>query len=277
MEVIQAILDRVVLNLKDVPGIDAIVLGGSRARGTNLPDSDIDIGIYYTSDQLDLSKLQVAAQQLDDEHRTNLIAPPGGWGKWVNGGAWLNVNGFPLDLILRDTQRVKTAVEECENGIVSAHYQPGHPHAFLNTMYRGELAICRLLGDPSTEFIHFKQNAESYPVKMKTEILNLFNFEADFSSALATKYCSKNDPYYVTAHLIRSISSLNQVLFALNEQYCLNEKKAVQMIDSFPIHPQNYADRVAGIFSNSVLDLTGACDQLQELINETRNLLADDR
>jgi hypothetical protein len=103
------------------------------------------------------------------------------------------------------------------------------------------------LGTPSDEFIKFKQNAESYPLKMKMEILNFFNFEADFSAALAAKYCRKNDPYYVTAHMVRSISSLNQVLFALNEQYYLNEKRAVQMIETYPIHPQNYADRVAEV------------------------------
>jgi predicted nucleotidyltransferase len=147
MDNIQTILDNVVLALQDVPGVEAVVLGGSRARGTNQPDSDIDIGIYYHSDHLDLPRLQQVAQQMDDEHRGDLVAPPGGWGKWVNGGAWLVVNNLPLDLILRDTERVKIAVEECENGIVSAHYQPGHPHAFLNTMYRGELPLA-VFGNP---------------------------------------------------------------------------------------------------------------------------------
>jgi len=46
----------------------------------------------------------------------------------------------------------------------------------------------------------------------------------------------KNDVYYVTAHIVRAISALNQVLFAIDEEYCLNEKKAVGMIDGFNIH-----------------------------------------
>ncbi len=43
----------------------------------------------------------------------------------------------------------------------------------------------------------------------------------------------KDDIYYVCGHCFRSISCLNQVLFALNEEYCINEKKAVKMIDGF--------------------------------------------
>lgn len=33
--------------LTAVPGIRAVALGGSRARGTHRPDSDWDLGLYY--------------------------------------------------------------------------------------------------------------------------------------------------------------------------------------------------------------------------------------
>lgn len=35
------------LRLGALPGIRAVVLGGSRARGTHRPDSDWDLGLYY--------------------------------------------------------------------------------------------------------------------------------------------------------------------------------------------------------------------------------------
>jgi hypothetical protein len=41
--------------IQRVSGVTAVVLGGSRARGTARPDSDIDLGIYYHAQQpLDL-------------------------------------------------------------------------------------------------------------------------------------------------------------------------------------------------------------------------------
>ena len=44
---VENILNQITRELEGIPGIIGIVLGGSRARGTNHEKSDIDIGIYY--------------------------------------------------------------------------------------------------------------------------------------------------------------------------------------------------------------------------------------
>ena len=43
----QAFLENATERLSCVQGVSAVVLGGSHARGTAGPDSDIDIAIYY--------------------------------------------------------------------------------------------------------------------------------------------------------------------------------------------------------------------------------------
>ena len=43
----RAVLVEAVERLRWVDGVAAVVLGGSYARGTQHPQSDIDIGIYY--------------------------------------------------------------------------------------------------------------------------------------------------------------------------------------------------------------------------------------
>lgn len=258
--------------LKEVGGIDAIVLGGSRAKGNHYTDSDIDIGLYYNKETIDFSILEEKAQELDMEHRENLLARPGEWGKWQNGGCWLAVDNIPVDLILRDTDRVKFMIEECKKGIVTAHYQTGHPHAYFNTMYMGELAISKVLWSENNEILKLKAISENYPLEMKKEIINLFSFEMSFSLMLAEKNIRRCDVYYVIAHIVRSVSAINQVLFALNEIYCINEKQAVAIVSTLNICPSNYKERIDSIFSLSN-NLELACKRLSELIEEVKNFL----
>lgn len=276
MNEIRTILDKVITSLKTISGIEAVVLGGSRARGTHTPESDIDIGIYYNDGTLDLVFLNKAAQLLDDEHRENLIVSPGEWGKWVNGGGWLIIDGYHVDFILRDVYRVENVITECQEGSISAHYQTGHPHAYINVMYMGELAVCKVLWDKQGNIFTLKHVAEQYPPKLKKAIIGFFGFEAEFSLMFAESNAKKMDVYYVTAHIVRVISAINQVLFAVNEKYCINEKKAVSMIESFNIHPLGYKDKVNSIFAAAGTDSTKACTQLKQLINEVKGMLPND-
>lgn len=139
------IIELVGEKLSSLSYIECIVLGGSRARGTHTEDSDIDIGIYYHSESFDLITINQLAAELDDEHRSNLIAPPGAWGNWVNGGGWLIIQGHHVDLILRDIKHVEQVMKDTNQGIVTANYQTGHPHGYISVMYRGELGISKIL------------------------------------------------------------------------------------------------------------------------------------
>lgn len=274
MQDIETLLNQVCQQLQHVPGIAAVVLGGSRATGTAGPQSDVDIGVYYRKDSLDLTALDIAATALDQEHRGGLVAGPGGWGNWVDGGAWLTMDGLPVDLILRDIDRVRKAVEDCTQGRVTAHYQPGHPHAFLNAMYMGELSVCRLLWDPTGHLAALQARTRPYPPKMKEAILGAYLFEGGFSHMLAQKNIANDDPYYVSAHVVRAVSALNQALFALNEMYCLNEKKAVRRIGTIPQRPAEYPAKVAAIFATLGQDAEAACGLLGALVEEVRAMAA---
>lgn len=69
-----------------VPGIVAVIVGGSHARGDARPGSDVDLGLYYRgSAGFDLGALRAAAARLDP--RPDAVPPtePGGWGPRVGG------------------------------------------------------------------------------------------------------------------------------------------------------------------------------------------------
>lgn len=242
---VNAIIRTAAAALSDIPGVVGVVLGGSRANGTAIAASDIDIGIYYDGANPPATEaLSAVATAMDDDHRPDLVVPYGGWGPWVDAGGWMTVGGFSVDLILRDIHRVEAEIENGRRGIVTCHYQTGHPHAFLNVIYRGEMAVCRIIADPRGVLAPLQTAAQDYPPALQSALTGFFLFEAGFSLDLAEKTLDRDDTYYVAAHLVRSVSAMNQVLFAVNRTYCLNEKKAVARIDGFRVRPKGYRRRI---------------------------------
>ncbi|NUR91426.1 MAG: nucleotidyltransferase domain-containing protein, partial [Nonomuraea sp.] len=134
--------------LAQVPGVVGVTLGGSRARGTALPGSDVDLGLYYRGG-LDTGALRALAFELTGERVE--VTEPGGWGPWVDGGAWLRVDGTPVDWIYRDLDRVSAVWDDCRAGRFTVGQQNGHPLGFYSHVYAGELALGQVLADPTGE------------------------------------------------------------------------------------------------------------------------------
>ena len=271
--VVETLMREIAEKVASCDFVKGVVLGGSRATGTAHRNSDLDIGIYYEKEKIDFRVLNAIARELDDTHRENLICEEGGWGNWVNCGGWLTIKGVPVDLILRDIRRVKLAIKQTNRGEISVHYQPGHPHAYLNVMYRGELALSRLLLTDSQEFADLKQQAEFYPETLRKSLISFFLFESGFSCELAEHYGKDGDLYYLVGHLFRSVSSLNQVLFALNRTYCLNEKKALLRLKELKMTPPDYCERVNSLFSLSSQTVEESIWQLKKLCADVGDLV----
>jgi predicted nucleotidyltransferase len=101
------LLERITRALATVGGVSAIVLGGSRARGTATEDSDYDVGLYYEpSAPLDIAGLKSTVAMLEERGGAAEVTAIGGWGPWINGGGWLAIAGTRVDLLYRDLGRV---------------------------------------------------------------------------------------------------------------------------------------------------------------------------
>jgi predicted nucleotidyltransferase len=265
-------MEEIVQGLANIKGIDAIVLGGSRARGTHNNLSDIDLGIYYSSEtDLNIEALGRFCKEIDDENREDLITGIGGWGPWINGGGWLKVQSIPVDILYRDMNKVKLVMNDCLDGNISIDYQPGHPHGFINHMYMAEVALCRPLWDPKEIFVSLISQTVPYSSVLKRAIITKFLWEAHFSLEAAYKSIARQDVSYAAGCCFRAVSCLSQTLFALNEQYWMNEKGSVELIQSFSIRPRDYKTRINEVFSRMSYDkedLTYSIKQLDQIANE---------
>jgi predicted nucleotidyltransferase len=239
----------VVHRLQTVQGVLAITLGGSRARGNYTQKSDVDLGIYYSPEKpLDLVALNDIACELDDNHRTNLITPIGAWGEWINGGGWLQIESMSVDFLYRDLNQVSWIIHSFHAGQITIDYQPGHPHGFVSSIYMGEVAFGLPLYDPSGILAGLKNQTNPYPLGLKQATIDTFAWEISFSLLIAKKGIERGDITYATGCCCRSVFCMNQVLFALNEKYLLNEKGAVTIANNFALCPQDYEERVKSAF-----------------------------
>jgi len=239
---IETILARVSARIAPVRGVRAIVLGGSRARGWHHAKSDIDIGLYYSGD-LDVAALNRAATALDDTHREGLATERGGWGRWVDGGAWLTIEGVAVDFLYRDLARVDCVIAEVQRGEFEIAYHVGHPHAFVSAAYAGELAISRPLHDPESLIAARKAQLTPYPAALQKELIARFLGEARFTLLLVEKGEAAQDAVYTEGAAFRVVACLNQAIFALNREWLINEKSAVKRAAAMALAPQDYAAR----------------------------------
>ena len=228
-----ALAERAAARLIEVDGVVAVVLGGSRATGHESADSDVDLGVYYRSAAPPArSDLDAVASDLDDERRRGLVTRLGDWGPWVNGGAWTRMEGIPVDWLFRSIERVASAIEACRAGRFTRGYSVGHPHGFHSTIYAAEVDVCVPLEDPAGAVAALKRRTRPFPAALRRQLMLHFLFEAQFSCENALKPAARCDVAYVTGCLYRSIACLAQVIFALNERYCFNEKGAVRVAAS---------------------------------------------
>ena len=139
-------------------------------------------------------------------------------------------------------------------------------------MYRGELAISKIQYAKNESFCELKNQAEIYPGALKKSLINFFLFEAEFSLMFVKANAGAEDKYYIAGHVFRIISCLNQVLFACNNAYCINEKKAIKLLETFEYKPKKYAERVNHIFEVLGLSLFECYDMTEKLYKEVKKL-----
>jgi hypothetical protein len=269
----QSIAERVAKALIQVAGVQAVVLGGSNCTGTATEFSDLDIGVYY-GDGLDVQRMSEVMTLLDDTHREGLLNKPGEWGKWINGGAWLTVEGRKVDILLRDTSLVASVIDDCQQGHVTVDFKAGHPFGFVNAIYMGEVKYCIPLKDPQHVMGGLKRLAEPISKAYRDAASGWFLWEAEFSGMTGRSSIAKKDIVYASGALFKGILCLTQALVAANGEILLNEKGALKRLAQFDFCPPGFVQgaeaAITGLDKNN---LGPGFDLLEEKCREVRKFL----
>ena len=124
-----------------LPGVEAVTLGGSRAEGTNRPDSDWDFSLYYRG--------SFDPQSLRDLGWPGRVGDLGSWSSVphtvFNGGAWLEIDGRPSDVHYRDLDVIDRVIASTRDGRFTTEPLWFHLAGIPSYLVLAELASKRVL------------------------------------------------------------------------------------------------------------------------------------
>ncbi|MEF2277771.1 nucleotidyltransferase domain-containing protein [Deinococcus sp. YIM 134068] len=241
---VPALSHAITARVSRIPGVVAVSLGGSHARGNARSDSDLDLGLAYDAGRpLDLTALNTICRELDDSG-TASATPPGGWGPWVDGGAWLTVGGQRVDFIYRELGRVGKSVKDALAGRVTLHAQPGHPHGIHGHHYAAELAVGVLLHDPSGRVERLRTRLGGYPEPLAESLERHYGWQPNFWLDGAEKGLGRGDLHHAQGCVYQAVMAMVQTLCARERAWLLNEKGAVALAAAQPGAPPGFGKRV---------------------------------
>jgi predicted nucleotidyltransferase len=128
-------IEKLAARLAALPDVEAIALGGSRARGDERADSDWDLGVFYRG-SLDVAPIRAfgLAGQVFEPHQ---------WGPVINGGAWLEIDDHAVDLIYQDLDAVERWWRDADEGRFEIHRLVGYAAGIPTYNAVGALAVAQ--------------------------------------------------------------------------------------------------------------------------------------
>lgn len=247
--------------LGGLPGVQAVTLGGSRAEGTNRPDSDWDFSIYYRGG-FDPGTLR-------DVGWPGEVSEVGGWGGGVfNGGAWLEVDGRPVDVHYRDLDVVDREIAASREG--RFHIEPlmFHLAGIPSYLVLAELAVKRVLrGELPTP---------DYPLALRERASRVWGDRAErtFEYALAN-----HAPYQRVAQcaglVAQAASQAAHAVLAARGQWITNEKNLLtraelRQVDEFIALVRPEPDALREVVDRSRALCSEAMRQAAATVHERR-------
>lgn len=209
--------------LAGLPGVEAVVLGGSRAVGAERPDSDWDLGLYYRR-----SRGLFEPERLRALDHDGYVSALGEWGPIVHGGAWLTIEQTPVDVLFRDLDRVERWVADAEHGRYDVLVQHGYLVGAPTYLPVGELALCQPISGALPR--------PGFPEVLAASARARWEGRASVSLMYAARYAAAGDAVCCGGMLVDAALSAAHARLAERREWALNEKRLLQRADLDAVH-----------------------------------------
>jgi hypothetical protein len=196
--------------LATMPGVVAVVLGGSRAEGAADAASDWDLGVYYRG-ALDTTALA----------ERGTVHPPGSWGRIMNGGAWLTVGGAKVDVLLRDLDVAEYWAARAVEGVFEVDCLLAYVAGIPTYSLMAERAVARLLRGSLPAVGAFPDRlAATAPVR--------WHYSSRFSLEQARMRAARGDRVGTMGQAAKAVIEHAHAVLCERRVWVLNEKRIVE-------------------------------------------------
>ncbi len=196
--------------LAAMPGVRAVVLGGSRGLGAGDAASDWDLGVYYRGA---IEPAALAAW--------GVVHPPGAWGRVMNGGAWLSIGGEKVDVLLRDLDVVEHWMQQAQAGTYDVDALLGYVAGVPTYSLCAELASCRLLRGEIPAVGQF-------PPRLVAVAPPRWRFHRSFSLDYARMHAARGNVVGAIGQAAKAVMEEAHARVCERGRWVLNEKRLVE-------------------------------------------------
>lgn len=221
--------------LGTVPGVRAVALGGSRARGLASPTSDYDV-IVFREKKGDISFDAII----------EAVEP-------LAGGKIQSVKGAELikfetaegavELFSGQFNRVREELNNARTGNFHRYLHPLHPYGTVSTLRISYVVASLPVYDPLGELAALIAEAYPYPALLKSRMISIFRNEANLACIHARKVRDGSQAHYLSSLYGKFVHASTMVLFALNEQYPYIDKGNLLFLSRLPVTITRFQER----------------------------------
>lgn len=248
--------------LKNLPEVEAIALGGSRAGETFDEKSDYDVYLYCTGTVSDDVRKNILDKYCSYIELGNHF--------WELEDNCTLKNGVDIDILYRN-------IEDFGNDVASVVEGFNARTGYTTCMWHN-LMTCKVIYDEKGRLKALKERFDvPYPQELKKNIIeknmSLLSGMLPSYDGQILKALSRGDVVSVNHRTSAFFESYFDVLFALNEATHPGEKRLVNLSKKLSILPEKFEENINKLFADLFVNTESVEADIADLVNELRKIV----
>ena len=258
-------VEKLFAELAELPQVEAIALGGSRAGTVFDEKSDYDVYLYCTSEIADDVRNAILTKYCSYIELGNSY--------WEKEDNCKLKNGIDIDILYRNlddiTEQVASVVEQ-----FNAH------NGYTTCMWHN-IKTCKIVFDKNGRLTQAQKRFDvPYPEKLRQNIItrnmNLLHGTMPAYDAQIAKAVKRNDKVSITHRTAAFLESYFDVLFAYNRLTHPGEKRLVELCKrDCKVLPRDFEDNLNKLFSVLLADPQKIESVLMSIVGNLNDMLGN--